>query len=122
MRMTRGTIPLQDRDYDLLLTNDPKRFITGITSSIFWDVQADRKLDIAKYQQLFEQWLDIYMQAITEPVDQWLDKQVIDAENFGRLDALSTLPIKTVGSLRKREVVDLAAVAVLISELHNHET
>ena len=117
MKMKQGVPPMQDRDYDLLLTYDPKRFMNAVASAIFWDVQADRKVDFKRYQQIFDQWLSMYLQDVTEPVDDWIDKQVADAENFGRLQALSTLPIKTVGSIKKREVVDLAAVTETIKQL-----
>lgn len=109
-------------DWDTLFTKDPARFIEALVTNILYAAEGDKEVILNRQRLVFEKWLALYNQAYRDVIAKsvstsYAQRQALavrQAEQRGRIAALSSLPLKK--SLLK-QTVDLEGVVSLLREL-----
>lgn len=116
-------ISLTDAETDMILTNDPDKFMDGITAQLFYANKNNQEHMFKRHRELFGVWLHHYNTDLTVKLTKLLHGESIkehasDIEHSymaGQLAALTSLPL--MKSMIHGEVVDLKQVTAAIKEL-----
>lgn len=104
---------LTSSDWSNSLRNDPMTFIDAIVLTILYS-DIDRDETVLRQRVVFAKWLTNYRTTLQKDYDDLYKDALRKADLRGRIDALSSLPMKksVIG-----EHVDLSKVVIIISEL-----